>query len=109
MTISSDLPTIWIWSRGDDAAMKARAEFPSGSSKEFSGSLSAPEIGVADTWIGAQFAGRPVEHDAAGLQHIGMVGDLERQARVLLDHEDRRAVLVDRGDQLQHAIDPQGR
>ena len=35
------------------------------------------------------------QHHAAGLQHIAAMRDLQRKARILLDHEERDALLVD--------------
>ena len=35
------------------------------------------------------------QRDRAGLQHVAALGDVEREVRVLLDEQDRRALLVD--------------
>src|SRR3954468_10818459 len=67
--------------------------------------LGAAEISVADARIVLQRAGGAGENDLAGLEHIGLVRDLEREAGVLLDHENRDTLLVDGADQLQHAVD----
>ena len=45
------------------------------------------------------------QHDLAGLEHVAALGDVEREVRVLLDQQDRRALLVDLGDRLVDALD----
>ena len=53
--------------------------------------------------------GGSLQDDPAGLQHIAFMGDLQGEIGVLLDHEDRDALAVDRGDQFEHAIDEERR
>ena len=47
---------------------------------------------------------RAVEHDAPGLQDVGVVGDIERALRVLLDQQHRHLHLV--AQFCDHLIDP---
>ena len=51
------------------------------------------------SWWPRQPLGRAVEHDAAVLHDVAVVGDVERDPRVLLDQEDRDPELV--ADRLQ--------
>src|SRR5215471_2045577 len=52
------------------------------------------EIDLLDLRVMLQRLGRAVEHRAAGLQHVGMVGNLERQRDGLLGKQQRQAVAV---------------
>ena len=45
------------------------------------------------------------ERDRAGLEHVASVGDVEGHQRVLLDEQDRRALLVDLDDDLEDLLD----
>jgi hypothetical protein len=47
------------------------------------------EIGRAHGVVVAHRRGRARQHDAAGLEQVGGVGELERERRVLLDQQDR--------------------
>jgi hypothetical protein len=71
--------------------------------------LQFAQIGVADQLGLAQFGGGAAQHDLAGLQDIGAVGDRERHVGVLLDHEDRDALLVDGPDDVEDLLDIGGR
>src|SRR5262249_5357697 len=46
------------------------------------------QIEFLDVGMGAQALGAAVEHDAAVLHHVGMVGDREREGGALLDQQD---------------------
>src|SRR5262245_25120373 len=48
----------------------------------------AAEIELLDVGVAAQALGRAVEHDAAVLHHVAVVGDLERHRRTLLHDQD---------------------
>src|SRR4249920_1303731 len=50
-----------------------------------------PEIELAHVLVRAQPLRRAVEHDAAVLDHVGVVGEIERHVRVLLDDQQRGA------------------
>src|SRR5262245_34541548 len=52
------------------------------------------EIELLDVGMTAQPLGAAVEHDAAVLHDVGMVGDVEREGRALLDDEDGQAKLA---------------
>ena len=49
--------------------------------------------------------GRVGERDRAGLEHVAARGDVERVVGVLLDEQDRRALLVDLADDLVDLVD----
>src|SRR4051812_6307896 len=53
---------------------------------DFAGYLA--EIEFLDVGMIAQALGAAVEHDAAVLHHVGVVGDLERKGGALLDQQD---------------------
>src|SRR5262252_2261052 len=48
----------------------------------------AAEIELLDIGVAAQALRRAVEHDAAALHHVAVVGDRERHGRALLDQQD---------------------
>ena len=53
---------------------------------------------------------RGVGHrDLAGLEHVGLLGDAQREVRVLLHQQDRHAFLVDLLDRLVDALGEHGR
>src|SRR5690554_5875405 len=52
----------------------------------------AAEIGALDAFVGQEVFSAARDHDIAGLDRIGAVGDVEGQPRVLLGEEDRGAV-----------------
>src|SRR5712691_10199423 len=56
--------------------------------------LVEPEIEFLDVGILPQAFGRAFEHDAAVLHDIAVVGDIERQGRVLLDQQHRQLLLL---------------
>src|SRR5689334_11331371 len=61
----------------------------------FAGSdLVEAEIEFLDVGVLAQILGRAFEDDAAILHDIAVVGNVERQARILLDQQDGQAALV---------------
>jgi len=49
-----------------------------------------------------------VQHEAAGLEHGGALGERERLTHVLLDEHDRHAVGVDRAHGVEDALDQHG-
>ena len=53
-----------------------------------------PEIGLAHAVVGQELATRAGKLDAAVLQHVAAMGDLERGHDVLLDQQDGEALLV---------------
>ena len=54
-----------------------------------------PQVGALDFGIAAQRRRLVGEHDPAGLEHVAARRHVERVVRVLLDEQDRRALLVD--------------
>ena len=61
-----------------------------------------PEVELLDVVLLAQPLAGVFHDDAAVLQHVAVVGDVERHVRVLLDQEQRRAALaVDADDDLE--------
>ena len=48
------------------------------------------------------------KRDGAVFEHIAAMGDGERLHHVLLDQQDRQALLVDALDQGEHGLDQQG-
>ena len=50
-----------------------------------------PQVGALDLGVVAQDVGVVGQHDAAGLQHVAALGDVERVVGVLLDEQDRHA------------------
>ena len=53
----------------------------------------------------AELVGRATERDRALRQHRDLVGDLERVTHVLLDEQQRRAGVADRGEVAVHLVD----
>src|SRR5262245_8987144 len=69
-------------------------------------SAGAAEIELLDVGVAAQPLRGPVEHDAAALHHVAVVGDLERHGRALLDQQDGDAELAaDLGEPSQQVLD----
>src|SRR5262245_33316809 len=65
----------------------------------------AAEVEFLDVGMIAQALGRAVEHDAAVLHHIAVVGDLERHRGALLDDQDGDAELApDLGEPAQQIL-----
>src|SRR5436305_1109966 len=62
------------------------------------------EIELADVGVGGEFCAVAVEHDAAVLHHVAVVGERDGRRRVLLDQQDGDALLAvdprDAGEQL---------
>src|SRR5580700_7773365 len=52
------------------------------------------QIGFLNLTPAAQFGGGAFEYDAAGFQHVAVVGDSERHARILLHQKDCDAKLA---------------
>jgi len=53
-----------------------------------------PQIGAPDRLVGANDAGRGVHHDPTGFEQIGVIGEIERERDVLLDHQHRHPELA---------------
>src|SRR3954447_26587725 len=63
------------------------------------------EVGLAHLLVLAQRPCRVGERDPARLEDVAARGDVEGHQRVLLDEEDRRALLVDLHDDLEDPLD----
>src|SRR5215510_10330800 len=59
-------------------------------------STSVPQVRPPDRVVAAQHVRRPFHHDASGLEEEHVIGQVQRERRVLLDEEDAHAGLVDR-------------
>ena len=70
--------------------------------------VSSAEIGLADVVVHEKLGAGAGLHDLAGLKHIAASSDLERHVGVLLDQEDRGAVLVERLDNLEDLVHEDG-
>src|SRR3984893_10756551 len=68
----------------------------------------AAEIGGGDGFIAPQLVGLAAEHDAAGFQHVAVIGDGKSHARVLLDKQDR-GVAPDLRNDAEHRLHDHGR
>src|SRR5262245_18697376 len=62
------------------------------------------EVGLPDQRILEQLRGGAGEDDLSHLEDIAAVGDRQRHVHVLLDHEDRRALLVDGPDDIEDLL-----
>src|SRR5918995_2224709 len=71
--------------------------------------LDLAEVRFADRGVLAQLRGRGGVHDRARLKDVAAGGDLERHVRVLLDEQERGALLVDLADDLEDPLYEQGR
>src|SRR5215475_2869256 len=69
----------------------------------------AAEIELADILVTAQPLGRAVEDDAAVLDHVAVVGDVEGDLGVLLHEQDRRAGTADRHEAAHELVDDERR
>src|SRR5207253_5059740 len=100
-----EIPLTWSWAiRG---TMKERPwswQAPARSDRDV-----AAKIRRLHALVRRQLSGRSLERDAAALEHVGMVGDRQREPGVLLDQEQRDAVAADRLQRLEHLLDQQGR
>src|SRR4029079_7589718 len=67
--------------------------------------LGLAEVGLPDLLVGPGLLGVVGERDAAGLEDLAALGALQRHERVLLDEQDRRALLVDLLDDLEDLLD----
>src|SRR5829696_6575047 len=68
-----------------------------------------PEIGAPDVIGGEQRGGAVLNGDATVLQDIATARDRERHGGILFNHEDRRALLVDRLNDIEDLVDESGR
>src|SRR2546427_3735592 len=67
---------------------------------------SVSEIRASDGVVPAELGGRARHDDAAGLEEVGMVRQVERRRHVLLDEQDADALLaVDRTDDAEDLAD----
>src|SRR5437899_9714178 len=71
---------------------------------------SVSEIRASNGVVPAELGGRARHDDAAGLEEVGMVGEVERRRHVLLDEQDADALLaVDRTDDAEDLADDERR
>src|SRR5438128_407707 len=63
-----------------------------------------PEIGLPHAVVVQELAARAAHDDAAVLEHVGALRDLERHGDVLLDQQDGEAALVEEVDGAQHLL-----
>jgi hypothetical protein len=68
-----------------------------------------PEVELLDVVVLAQELGVLVHHDLAGLHHVAVGGDRQRHVGVLLDEQDRGALLVDLDDHVPDLLHDQRR
>src|SRR5215472_10617851 len=66
---------------------------------------SASQVGALDVFARHQGARGTLGGQPPGLEHVGVVRDLERLPRVLLDHQDGETARVDLLDLLEQALD----
>src|SRR5437899_11249350 len=67
--------------------------------------FSDSEIGFADVGLLQEVAGQALGHDAALLQYVGPIGNVERLQDVLLDQQHCRAVSPHARDDIEHVVD----
>src|SRR4051812_24780683 len=65
------------------------------------GRAAGAQVGFDDTRVACQLGGGPVHPDLAGLEQVAVVGDFQRGAGVLLDQQDRHALLAQAADDLE--------
>src|SRR5437867_8119729 len=70
---------------------------------------SAAEIRLLDVRARQEAVPRALEHDAAVLEDVAAVRELERPRHVLLDEDDRRAAAIDPLERLEDQLHRQGR
>src|SRR5260221_12722246 len=71
---------------------------------------SITEIGFTDVFVVRNVLGVARHHDPTGLDHIGLVGELKRELRVLLHYQDGDLVLaVDLAEDLEQVAHDQRR
>src|SRR5258705_8051119 len=80
-----------------------------GLSRAAGGLPSATEIRLFDVRARQEAVPRALEHDAAVLEHVAAVRELERPRHVLLDEDDRRAAAIDPLERLEDQLHRQGR
>src|SRR4030095_1585861 len=73
------------------------------------GGPSAAEVRLLDVRARQEAVPRALEDDAAVLEHIAAVRELERPRHILLDEDDRRAGAVDLPERLEDQLHCQGR
>src|SRR5581483_2143285 len=97
----------WRWRAGSRAEASAPASCSRRrTSRCGSGASSVlAEVRLADVLVLAERLGIVREGDRAGLEDVAAVGDLERHQRVLLDEQDRGALLVDLDHDLEDLLD----
>src|SRR2546421_7152584 len=61
-------------------------------------SISVSEVRAADRVVLAQHVRGPFHHDASGLEQEHVVGEIQRERRVLLDEENADSGLIDRSE-----------
>jgi LPS sulfotransferase NodH len=67
------------------------------------------EVGLANKGVVLQVGAGAREHDSAGLDDVGPVGQLQGPPSVLLDQQDSDAGVADGGDQGEHLLGQLGR
>src|SRR5260370_9174823 len=78
--------------------------------KTSSATPSVPEVGAADRVVPPEVRRGPRDRHAARLEQIRLVGEVERQRRVLLDEEHADVlVTVDRADDTEDLADDERR
>src|SRR5262249_29950663 len=68
-----------------------------------------PKVGLLHVGRVEKLLPRSAQSDAASLHHVAAVGDLQRLARVLLDEEDRLALLLQLAQGQEYLRDELGR
>src|SRR6266704_3625531 len=68
-----------------------------------------PEIEFLDVRMAAQPRAAAVEHDAAVLQHVAVIGDFQRRRGALLDHQDGELEFAPDLDEAPHQLADDGR
>jgi hypothetical protein len=61
-----------------------------------SGSRCLPKVGRGDAGVERERIARTLDRDLAHLEHIAVIGQLQRCVRVLLDQQDRHPALAQR-------------
>src|SRR5579883_2583614 len=96
--------------RNGRRALSAAAASRSGTAMSLAGT--APpltEIGFVDTRIFRQLGARAFGGDFAGLEHVAVVGNLQRRAHVLLDEQDREPARAKLGEHAENLANDQRR
>src|SRR6185295_6355928 len=101
-------PRAWTTPRRrcGSASRSSRALGPAGASRRPGSDPSVlAEVGLPDRLVLDQVARGPGQDHVARLEHVAAVGDRQRLEGVLLDQQDRRALLVDLLDRREHLLD----